>query len=497
MRRPTETGRRRFARVGRVLPVAALQLVGTLVLSRWTGPTPGTVPAHPGPPWGPGTGEAVVAAPGPLAIAMLVAAVVVLPFRWRWPVVVLGVTLATTLGYAVLVSPRGPFVAALTMAAVNAWLSGRRRSASAAVAIGAFALPWVDLATGRSSVLPWGTVTVMLAWGGLTIALSELARVRVLRAAEARRARAEAVRRRAEDERVRIARELHDSVAHNMSLINLQAGVALHLGADLPDPTRAALTSIRDASHEALVELRAVLGVLRRVDDPDAGTNSGGAGAATGSGIEATGDGGVVVPERSPVPGLDRLRDLVLRAEAAGLDVTLDVDGDLGAVDRIVDRTAFRIVQESVTNVMKHAPWNRVAVVVGASAEVLDVTVEDLPDARGRRGTAAQPDPAASAASAASSASASVDAPQDTLDRAQADLGPSGNGIIGMRERVAAVGGVLEAGPVTGGGWRVHARLPTTGTTTTTTTTTTTGTGTDISDRRTAALERGQEAHRG
>lgn len=170
MRRPTETGRRRFARVGRVLPVAALQLVGTLVLSRWTGPTPGTVPAHPGPPWGPGAGEAVVAAPGPLAIAMLVAAVVVLPFRWRWPVVVLGVTLATTLGYAVLVSPRGPFVAALTMAAVNAWLSGRRRSAAAAVAIGAFALPWVDLATGRSSVLPWGTATVMLAWGGLTIA---------------------------------------------------------------------------------------------------------------------------------------------------------------------------------------------------------------------------------------------------------------------------------------------------------------------------------------
>lgn len=428
-----------------MLPVAVVQVVGTLVAAHW-GATGTDGPVHPGPPWTTGVASAPVEVT-PLGLAMLVAAVVVLPARWRFPVPVLGVAAVTTLGYALVVAPRGPFVAALTMAAVNAWLRGHRRSAAAVVVAAGVVLPWADVVTGRAVVVPWTGIGLAVAWVAVTLSVSELARLRILRAAEARRAEAAERRRRAEDERVRIARELHDSVAHNMSLINLQAGVALHLGDDLPAPTRAALTSIRDASHEALVELRAVLGVLRRVDDAAPGT-----------------------PDRSPVPGLDRLDDLVVRARAAGLDIDRTVDGPLASLGRIVDRTAFRIVQESITNVMKHAPRHHVDVVVVVGPDIVDLTVQDgarrpasADDGR-RAAQTSSSDPvdadAAVDGSAPVDGSTSIDA--DGPDRARGGLGPSGNGIIGMHERVAAVGGVLEAGPLAGGGWRVHARLPVT-----------------------------------
>ncbi|WP_302847779.1 sensor histidine kinase, partial [Curtobacterium sp. MCBA15_016] len=156
---------------------------------------------------------------------------------------------------------------------------------------------------------------------------------------------------------MRIARELHDSVAHSMSLINLQAGVALHLGADLPDQTRDSLANIRDSSREALVELRTILGVLRSVD-----------GAPDREGAE-----------RAPTAGLDRVADLVERARAAGVDVTLAVDGDRSAVHGITDRNAFRIVQESVTNVMKHAPGHRADVTISIAPDVVDLVVADRP----------------------------------------------------------------------------------------------------------------------
>jgi signal transduction histidine kinase len=251
-----------------------------------------------------------------------------------------------------------------------------------------------------------------------TIAVTELARVRHVRAAEARRARAAEERRRADDERVRIARELHDSVAHNMSLINLQAGVALHLGDDLPDEVRASLGHIRDASRDALVELRTILGVLRAVDRPA---------------VDGTPDGGAA---RNPTPGLDRLAELATRARAAGVDLDLRVDGPLGDVGGVVDRNAYRIVQESVTNVMKHAPGHHVDVLVELRDDTVTVEVTDRPD----QGV---PPSALGAPRAAT-----------------AGLGDTGNGIIGMRERATAVGGAFRAGPRPDGSWQVHARLP-------------------------------------
>ncbi|ROP64778.1 sensor histidine kinase [Curtobacterium sp. ZW137] len=401
-------GRRRFARVGRVLPVALVQIVGTLVASRFSGGfADGT-----GPPWARHVDAGVGAvALGPLAVALLVAGVVVLPFRWRWPVAVLAVTLGTTIGFALVVSPRGPFVAALTMALANAWFRGHRIPVYVAAGIAQVLLPTADTLMGRAPFPTVTTMTLSLAWLTATIAITELVRVRVARAADARNARAAAERQRADDERVRIARELHDSVAHSMSLINLQAGVALHLGAALPEQTRDSLTSIRDTSRQALVELRTILGVLRAVDGP------------TGS-------------ERNPTPGLDRIPDLVARASDAGVDVRLDVHGDVGVVGGVVDRNAFRIVQESVTNVMKHAPEHSAVVLVDVGADLLEISVTDAP------------------------ATASGTATEPALRRTSAPSREHGNGITGMRERAAAVGGSLDAGPTADGGWRVVARLP-------------------------------------
>ncbi|MDM7891219.1 sensor histidine kinase [Curtobacterium caseinilyticum] len=409
-------GGRRFARIGRVLPVAVVQVGGTLLAARLPDGPVGA--AHGGPPWLPhGSGASLAdgAAPGVLAVVLLVAGVLVLPWRWRWPTAVLVTTLATTIGYALVVSPRGPFVAALTMAAVNAWLRGRRTAVVVVLSAAAAVLPTADDVLGRTSGRNLDAVFLAVAWVAVTLSVAELVRVRLERAAERRRRRAETEAERARDERVRIARELHDSVAHSMALINLQAGVALHLGSDLPDPTRQSLADIRDTSRDALVELRTILGVLRGVDDQDARTT-----------------GGDEQLERAPAPGLDRLSDLVDRARAAGIDLGAHVDGDPMTLDRATDRTAFRIVQEAVTNVMKHAPRHRAVVEVRVGPDVVDLVVEDGPGV----------DPDAGAPTARSL------------------LGPSGNGIIGMRERAMAVGGTLEAGPTPARGWRVSARLP-------------------------------------
>ncbi len=409
--RPAD-GRARFARVGRVLPVAVVQVGGTLLATRVTG--------NGGPPWGHhGPVAADTAGLVPLAVVLLVLGVVVLPWRWHFPRSVLVGTLATTIAYALVVSPRGPFVAALTMAMANAWLRGHRWAVGVVAGVAVAVLPTADTLTGRASAPDLTAGLLATAWATVTIVVAELVRLRLERVAGRRRLQAEAEQQRARDERVRIARELHDSVAHSMSLINLQSGVALHLGADLPAPTRDALTNIRDASRDALVELRTVLGVLRSVD-----------------GTSDT-DG----PARTPIAGLDRLPDLVERARAAGLDVRVDVSGDPRAVDGAADRNAFRIVQESVTNVMKHAPRHRAEIALRIGPEVVDLVVEDRPVTN-----------------------ASVDGlPPDTGADTPAPLsllGATGNGLIGMRERATAVGGSFSAGPTSAGGWRVTARLP-------------------------------------
>ena len=195
---------------------------------------------------------------------------------------------------------------------------------------------------------------------------------------------------------MRIARELHDVLAHNISLINVQAGVALHLMDEQPGQSRSALQAIKQASNDALGELRSVLDILRQGDE---------------------------APPRAPASGLAQLDNLVAGAGATGLEVRTRVEGTPRPLPAGTDLAAFRIVQESLTNVTRHAGPATAAVLVRYGADHLDVQVDD--DGRG---------PSAS--------------------------GQAGNGIRGMRERVAALGGELTTGPRPGGGFRVLARLP-------------------------------------
>ncbi|SDJ97769.1 sensor histidine kinase [Nonomuraea jiangxiensis] len=230
------------------------------------------------------------------------------------------------------------------------------------------------------------------------------------RAVEAERTREEEARRRAGEERLRIARELHDSLTHSISIIKVQAGVAVHLARKRGEEVPAALLAIQEASGDAMRELRATLEVLR--DDPGDGNGSG---CVTGSGD----------PDDGPrASGLDRLDDLVRRARSTGLPATVTVSGVRRALPPEVDRAAYRIVQEALTNVAKHAGGARASVRVDYRGEELVVQVDD----DGRAGGAASTVP--------------------------------GVGLRGMRERVTALGGRLHAEPRPGGGFTVRAELP-------------------------------------
>jgi signal transduction histidine kinase len=265
--------------------------------------------------------------------------------------------------------------------------------------VGCITIPWIDWVLGRSDSAPVGSAIGLLAWLVTLFSVVEVARSRRERAREAERLRAEAEQLRAADERLRIARDVHDVVAHAMSLINIQAGVALHLGEDLPEQAREALSTIKQTSKDSLVELRAIIGVLRQVDE---------------------------AAPRAPAPGLVALGDLVSSAAAAGVAVQLHVRGDVNDIPRSVDLAAYRIIQESLTNVVRHCDRHEAVVRVGADDGRLVIEV--------------------------------LDEGSTVVRRAEPAAG--GNGIIGMRERAAAVGGRLEAGPRPGRGFAVRAELP-------------------------------------
>jgi signal transduction histidine kinase len=213
------------------------------------------------------------------------------------------------------------------------------------------------------------------------------------RAEEAERTRDEAARRKAVEERLRIARELHDSLTHNISVIQVQAGVAVHLARKRGDEVPAALAAIQEASADAARELRATLSVLRREDGSDGSD-------------------------------LGQLPGLVERARAAGLPVTVTVTGHERPLPPEVGQAAYRIVQEALTNVSRHAGQATASVQLRYGPGMLTVQVDD-------NGNGAVTHPAA-----------------------------PGLGLIGMRERACSLGGRLDAGPQPGGGFRVCAELP-------------------------------------
>ena len=330
-----------------------------------------------------------------LAAVLLVAGPAALVVRCRFPVPVLAWTFVTTLAYAALEYPRGPIFFALIAAFFTAVLAGRRREAWASLAVGYVSFLW--LVDGRAPSLL--AAAGLLAWFIVLATTAEILRSRLERRAQLARTKEEEARRRASEERLRIARELHDVLAHDISLINVQAGVALHLMDAHPEQARTALTAIKAASKDALGELRSVLDVLRQAGES---------------------------PPRAPTAGLDHLDRLVSGAAAAGIDVRLVTEGTPRPLPPGVDLAAFRIVQEALTNVTRHAGPATATVSLTYGEHALTIEIED--DGRG----AASPN----------------------------GSGGGGNGIPGMRERAAALGGRLEAGPRPEGGFRVRAWLP-------------------------------------
>ncbi|MFL6241435.1 MAG: histidine kinase dimerization/phosphoacceptor domain-containing protein, partial [Acidimicrobiia bacterium] len=226
-----------------------------------------------------------------LAYALLAAGPVALLVRRRYPVAVLLVVFGTTLAYWTIDYPRGPVFIALIVAFITTVIAGYRAVAIIMLIAGWTAFTFLPYLAGTDSRPGLAGPFALLAWLLVLLGVGEVARAGRARAAETARTREEEARRRASEERLRIARELHDVLAHNISLINVQAGVALHLMDEQPEQARTALTAIKQASKDALGELRSVLEVLRRSDEAE---------------------------PRTPQPGLDELDDLISRAGAAG-----------------------------------------------------------------------------------------------------------------------------------------------------------------------------------
>ena len=242
--------------------------------------------------------------------------------RRRYPVGVLAVTLAVAIWPGADSQARVIWIA-LIVAFFTAVQARQRAAAVASLVIGYVASiwpPWLINTRGHATA----GFAVGLALGLLfLLAVAEVIRARGQRSAALEHSRQEELRRRAGEERMRIARDLHDVVAHNISVINVQANTALHLMDRQPDRARTALTTINEVSRQALVELRSVLGVLRAVDES--------------------------VP-RAPAPGLARLGDLADTAAAAGLAVRIEESGQRDPLAADVDLAAYRIVQEALTN---------------------------------------------------------------------------------------------------------------------------------------------------
>ncbi|HZP54196.1 sensor histidine kinase [Actinocrinis sp.] len=351
-----------------------------------------------------------------IGVPLVGAACIALSWRRSHPRAVTGVTAAcaiVTSGLGFLPSPLmlGPLMIALFTLADR---TGRRVANPAAFGIIAAVALAAPLGLPRETLAL--TVVMPIAFLLLPLALGTTARTKraYLEAVQARaefaeQTREQEARYRVAEERMRIARELHDVVAHHLALANAQAGTAAHIARTRPEQVREILAELTSTTSAALRELKATVGLLRESDDPDA--------------------------PLQPAPGLAQLPDLAASLASAGLKVVVTTEGTARPLSPGVDLTAFRIVQEALTNVTKHAATDTAYVQLGYGHDRLTITVTDNEDGAGR------PAPAAAAATAAQT--------------------PGGGfGLIGMRERANSVGGQLQAGRRPEGGFQVAAELP-------------------------------------
>jgi signal transduction histidine kinase len=386
---------------------AALALTGALVYGAYGEAHPSTTAYFHGGHHLPRTPSA--------ALVLVALACLVLAWRRRWPVTVLIISVAaatvyTVLGYlngAVLVAP---MIAVYTVAS----LTDLRR----AVAYGLGTLAVLGSASVAVNPLgPFGGGVVILPFMAAAVVIAGIAVANRRAYVESIRDRAEQdARRRIDEERLRIARELHDVVAHTMATINVQAGVAAHVQSSRPEVVAESLQAIKAASKEGLRELRAILNVLRQADDAD---------------------------PTQPAPGTAQLEPLITGARRAGLDTTLTVTGEPVPLPAAVDLAAYRIIQESLTNTIRHAGPATAAVSLAYDHGELRIEVTDT----GRGPAPARNDSDSNDFNSNGSGS-------------NGSEGHGGHGLAGMRERAATVGGSLETGPGPAGGFRVAARLP-------------------------------------
>ncbi|MGW7824040.1 sensor histidine kinase [Streptomyces puniciscabiei] len=344
--------------------------------------------------------------PDPLSLLLMLLAAATLAFRRRVPKTVLAVTGALSVIECVTGDPRAPVAMSAVIALYTVAASTDRTTTWR---VGLLTMTVLTAAAMLGGPLPWYAQENIgvLAWTGIGATAGDAVRSRRAvvqaireRAERAERTREEEARRRVAEERLRIARDLHDVVAHHIALVNVQAGVAAHVMDKRPDQAKEALAHVREASRSALDELRATVGLLRQSGDPEAPTE--------------------------PAPGLSRLDELAGTFRSAGLPVEVARADQGTELPAAVDLAAYRIVQEALTNVQKHAgPEARAEVSVVRVGTDIEVTVLD-------NGAGAAGRPGAG----------------------------GGHGLLGMRERVTALGGTLTTGPRYGGGFRVHAILP-------------------------------------
>ncbi|MEV6035411.1 sensor histidine kinase [Nonomuraea sp. NPDC052116] len=344
--------------------------------------------------------------------AVLVGSLSLVAWR-RAPLVPLVVGTVSMLVFSVHAQPGPPAAFPVLMAVFAAVWAGHRLlpALASAVFLGVSLAINLATATGQSPKDIVQGTTLLLGWflaSGVTATVTRQRQAYLeqveQRAVEAERTREEVARRRAGEERLRIARELHDSLTHSISVIKVQAGVAVHLARKRGEDVPGALLAIQEASGDAMRELRATLEVLRDTDAADGSDGS---------------DGSDAQDSR-----LDRLDDLVERARSTGLAATVTISGVRHELPPEVDRAAYRIVQEALTNVSRHAGGAAASVRVDFGGDELVVQVDD-------------------------DGLASRDAPP-----------VPGVGLLGMRERVTALGGRLRAEPRPEGGFTVRAELP-------------------------------------
>jgi signal transduction histidine kinase len=323
--------RHRIARLALPCAVAVVQLLGMSAMAHWRGiPVP------------------------PLAYVLLLASAGFLFFMFRSPALVLGIETVLAAAYGVAAFPPGPAFLAFVVSLVHAAFRGRRWQAWAVVG-------FVVLAAvlGELGWLPSGQGAPPLAapaWLAVAVLLGEAARRRRQRISEVREQRLARIQAEQDEYRLTLARDIHDVVAHSLSMINVQASVALHLGTNEPERLRPALEAIKAASKESLAEVRQLLGVLRE-DAP------------LGPALR---------------PGLARIPELVEQARLGGLQVALEDTAAPGEAGEAQQEAAYRVVQEALSNVRRHSGAASAVVRLAIAGEALEVRVDD--DGAGLRG---------------------------------------------------------------------------------------------------------------